>query len=364
MSTQPQLEPVDHRGRRRMVIVLALAFLSVSALGARFLLPHARSPGKDSGAAPGTETSATPRWLACLGYVDVEKGVLPLTPSVPGRVVEVAAKANETGGAGATLLRLEDDAARADVQQAEESLRAAQAQLPEARQGPGIHQSLVAQQQDAIEAARHDLAAARILATHKAKLAKQELIRQEEADAAREQVAKAEAAERAEQKKLRALEMRDPQQNLARAEAEVRAHQAVLDKARYALRQCSVSAPGPGEVLGVLVQTGDVFGPQSREPALMFVPEGPRIVRAEVEQEFAPRVAVGQRAEVSDDALHGPTWTGRVARLSDWFAPRRTSPPDVTLPADVRTLECIIELDAAQPRPRIGQRVRVKLYQE
>ena len=37
------------------------------------------------------------------------------------------------------------------------------------------------------------------------------------------------------------------------------------------------------------VDPGEVFGPQSRQPALLFCPDKPRIVRAEVEQEFAAR---------------------------------------------------------------------------
>jgi hypothetical protein len=112
-----------------------------------------------------------------------------------------------------------------------------------------------------------------------------------------------------------------------------------------------------------MAQPGEVLGLQSRNPALLFLPDEARIVRAEVEQEFAPHVALGQRAEVSDDASgEGPTWTGRVTRLSDWFAPRRVSLPDTSQPSDVRTLECLIRIDPGLPQPRIGQRVRVKLF--
>jgi hypothetical protein len=49
----------------------------------------------------------------------------------------------------------------------EAELRTAEAQLTEARKGPELHASLVAQQRAALEAARHDLAAARLLAARR-----------------------------------------------------------------------------------------------------------------------------------------------------------------------------------------------------
>jgi multidrug resistance efflux pump len=356
---------VSFRIRPRGLVVLVLVLLAGSAGAAGVLFSGAVSPtgttGPDANAAEGRHL----RSIACVGYVDVSRGVLSLTPTVLGRVVEVAARENERVRAGTTLLRLADDEARADVQQAEANLRAAEAQLTEAGKDPELHASLLAQQKAALEATRHDLAAAHLLATRKEDLARKQLLSPAEVEVAREQVGKLEAAERGELEKLRALELRDPRQDIVRAEFEVRGRQAVLDKARYALRQYTVQAPVDGEVLRVLTQPGDVFGSQSRNPALLFLPDEPRIVRAEVEQEFTPRLALGQRAEVTDDAVgEGPIWTGRVTRISDWFAPRRVILPDNSQPSDVRTLECLIQIDPSQPQPRIGQRVRVKLYFE
>jgi multidrug resistance efflux pump len=346
-----------------MVVVLALLTGGGGAAGVLF--SSAGSPTEGTGPDTNAADGRHPRCVACVGYVDVSSGVLSLTPAVPGRVVEVAARENERVHAGTTLLRLEDDAARADVRQAEENLRAAETQRTEACKGPALHASLLAQQKAALEAARHDLAATRLLAARRGELARKQLLPQEEAEAVREQAARLSAAELVEREKLRALELRDPRQDVVRAESEVRGRQAVLDKAHYALRQYTIQAPVDGAVLRVLAQPGEMLGPQSRNPALLFLPDEPRIVRAEVEQEFAPRVALGQHAEVNDDAAgEGPTWTGRVTRLADWFAPRRVSLPDTSQASDVRTLECLIRIDPNQPQPRIGQRVRVKLFCE
>ena len=49
----------------------------------------------------------------------------------------------------------------------------------------------------------------------------------------------------------------------------------------------------------------------------------------------------------------GPTWTGHVTRTAQWFSNRRTILPDMPIYQDVRTLECVIQLDTDQPPPRL-----------
>jgi putative ABC transport system ATP-binding protein len=349
----------NHRVPLRGLAVLAVAAILLPALS--WLLT---GPGRGLAPWPAPEVR-TPQpgdrpALVCIGYVDAEGGVLALAPAVPGRVAEVPAEEGRPIRAGAVLLRLEDRVARLQVREAEAALRAAEAQLAEARQAPGQHRSLLAQQRAALAAVQHDLAAARLIAARKERLNKKE-----EAAVAAEEVKKGEAAEQAGREKLRALEERDPAPEVARAEADVLAKTAQLDKARHGLEECAVRAPAEGTVLRVLAHPGELFSPEARQPALLFCPAGPRLVRAEVEQEFAGRVAVGQAAEVEDDAGAGaPPWTGWVVRLSDWYAPRRTILPGTLPLQDVRTLECLIRLDPGRPPPRIGQRVRVRLPRE
>jgi hypothetical protein len=83
------------------------------------------------------------------------------------------------------------------------------------------------------------------------------------------------------------------------------------------------------------------------------------VIRAAVEQEFAGRVKEGLPALVRDEADPSATWRGRVARVAGWYSQRRTILHDPSQVSDVRTLECLIALDAGQPRLRLGQDVRV-----
>jgi hypothetical protein len=57
----------------------------------------------------------------------------------------------------------------------------------------------------------------------------------------------------------------------------------------------------------------------------------------------------------------GPTWRGRVSRISDWYTDRREIAEEHLQLRDVRTLECLISLEPGQHPLRIGQRVRVTI---
>jgi multidrug resistance efflux pump len=341
---------------------LGISVLMASILGTGWVL---HSHAGDS-AAKSTETTAattTPAAgsVVCFGHVDVEPGVTALYPVRPGRVSEVLVHEDDSVRAGTVLFRLDDRPAQFLVRQAQEDLKAAELQLAEARKLPQQHTLKVAQQQQAIVATQHRLAASQHLLEHNRNLAKRELAPAEEVAAGAEKVKELEAALAAEKDKLRELELADPTMQVDRAEADVRAKRARLDEAQYGLEECSVKAPVDGKVLRLLIGVGDVLSTQPRQPAVQFCPAGPRIVRAEVEQEFAGRVAKGQEALIHDDSSAGPTWRGKVIRLSDWYTHRRSMLQEPLQFNDVRTLECIVQLDPGQPTPRIGQRVRVTL---
>jgi hypothetical protein len=141
-----------------------------------------------------------------------------------------------------------------------------------------------------------------------------------------------------------------------------------LKKAQHALDPLIMKAPDDGIILRSHVGVGTSFGPQTREPAFLFQPKSPLIVRAEVEQEFAHRVGVNQSAIVRDYTNSGLSWKGKVVRIADAFLPKRTAAPnELALAAvpDSAVLECIVMVEAKDGPPlRVGQRVRVHLGAE
>jgi multidrug resistance efflux pump len=359
----PAAAPPARPARRRLTWAGLLgaaalaASLAVSA-GAGRGVPS-RPPGAP--AADDAPARAEPR-PGGFGFVDVEGGVVPLSPVQPGRVAKVAAQEGQEVDAGAELFRLDDTPARIKVRQAKAAAEAAEEQLKQARKLPEQHRRKVEAQKAAVAAAKAEADAA---ATQRDKVRRIYENRAggsaEDVRAAEALAAKAEAGARGEEAKLAALEALAPTHAVALAERDVEAKRAVLEEAEYALRECAVRAPGKGEVLRLNVAEGEVLGPTPRQPAVLFCPAGPRIVRAEIDQEFAARVKPGLAATVQDDATAGGRWTGTVVRVSDWYAHRRSILLEPKEFNDVRTLECVIRLDPGQPPLKIGQRLRVTL---
>jgi multidrug resistance efflux pump len=343
-----------YRRHRTTFRVLGLAALTAGALGVGAAFTSGTGPAAEAPpvALPG---------MVCFGHVDVEYGVTSLCPVQPGRVAEVLVRESEAVKAGAVLLRLDDDRAKLRVQEAQAALGGARARLVQVRQLPRQHQLKLAQLQAGLDALKARGSAAKHLCAHKQGLYEQKLLSQADLAAARDQVREMEALLRGEQGRLEELQSHDPALDVRCAEQEVEAREAGLRQAEQGLRECALHAPADGRVLRLLAGPGDMLGVAPKPAAVLFCPEGPRLVRAEVEQDYAHQVAVGQDALVRDDSGAPGQWRGRVDRVADWYTRRRSVLDEPLQPNDVRTLECLITLDPGQPPLRIGQRVRVTI---
>jgi multidrug resistance efflux pump len=258
-----------------------------------------------------------------------------------------------------------------DSTQARQQLREAKADLAAARQQKLKVESLRKTQQDKIEQQEAAVAAAR----HNAAMAASEREVQKKLfdlkQSSPEQLAVHENKERAlkdlvrvEEAKLKEARDFDLSHDIARAQADIDAKEAVVERARQGLLECDVYAPAEGTILRLFVSKGEALGREPKLPAIQFCPATPRIIRAEVFQEWAGKVELGQTVLVEDDTRYGPQWQGRVTWIADAFTHRRSKLLEPFQYNDVRTLECIVTLNPGQPRPlRIGQRVRVIIKQ-
>ncbi|OAI39330.1 hypothetical protein AYO40_05890 [Planctomycetaceae bacterium SCGC AG-212-D15] len=341
--------------------LVGLTVLVMSAGGAALLVQGPRAGAAHDALADGD--SSLPR-IVCFGHVDIEAGVASLYPLVAGRITAVPARENTEVKAGAVLIQLDDELARLRVREAEADLDAAKEQLTQAGKLHEQHRLKIAQQNAAITAVNQRLAGAREIQNRKRELEKGMHVSPREVRAAEALVNELEAVLDVEKKKLEELHLNDPEIAIRRARAEVDAKESRLEQAQRGVKECVLAAPADGLVLRVMAHPGEVLGPQPRQPAVLFCPMGPRIVRAEVEQEYAGRVTVGQAASVQDDTTASTNWRGKVIRLSDWYTHRRSVLQEPFQVNDVRTLECIIALDSGQPPLRIGQRVRVIVAQK
>jgi multidrug resistance efflux pump len=342
----------------RFVWVLGLIVLLASAAGTTWIIN--RPAGPDG--RPGEGHADAAHEVVCFGHVDVEHGVVALYPTQPGRVEEVPVRENQSVKKGDVLLRLDDRLARLLVDQARADYDAAVAQEKEAANLARQKEYKLQQQRAAIDAAKHQLAAAQQTYQRKKELSDANQLNATETEAAAQLVEQLKAVQKAEEVKLKEVELLNPEAGVTRARADTAAKKARLDQAELGLDECRVKAPEDGTVLRIQVGRGELLGSQPKQPAILFCPHHDRIIRAEVEQEFASRVALGMAATVQDDTTTSETWHGKVDGISDWYTHRRSILQEPFQFNDVRTLECIVRLDKAETNAkplRIGQRVRV-----
>lgn len=133
-----------------------------------------------------------------------------------------------------------------------------------------------------------------------------------------------------------------------------------LDAARYELAQRSLVAPVDAQIVERDIQPGAAVSPQGGA-AFVLLPEGARIVRAELNESFVTAVHDGMQASIVDDSGSGaPTLSAHVQRIGTVFGPSALE-EDPLVRANTRTVECVLAFDQTPPASlRIGQRVIVQ----
>ena len=290
---------------------------------------------------------------------------------VAGRVAEVLVKEGDVVRAGQEIVRLDQSSllaqlqqARAamasaeadlaqlgtsavrgegkplEVQQAEAQLAAARARLAETERGPSEAQVAQARAQltqadTALKDAERNLEAMEALyqegavAKSVVEEARARLINARAAqDSAKRQYDALLASPTAEQLEVARAQVKEAEIALAMAhEREVsreksrQAARARLEQARAnlalieaELARTSITAPGDGTMINVLVKRGAVVT-DGMPVATLARPGGMR-VRARVDETDITAVAVGQRAIFTTDALAGTEFSGRVAEIA------------------------------------------------
>lgn len=303
--------------------------------------------------------------VICIGRVDAPKMVISLEPATAGRVVEILVEENADVKADQPLVRLDDTLAMHRKKQAEaaevgatlEKTRAVNeaARFPqqiEVRQA--MTNSILAQ----VRAAEKNLEVRKVLSglnkPGEAELSGLQAI----VDQIKE-LHKAEEIQLRELKKM--LAEKQPEILVQAAEARLKAAKADLELAQRGVDDCTIRAPGAGRILRLQANKGGVLLPGGYMPSIVFAPAGKLVIRAEVDQEFLGKVKVGKKVMAEDESrLDSPTWMGQVKSVSRWVANRRTIILDPGEINDVRTVECVVELETDQNLV-IGQRMRVRI---
>ncbi|MFM9914527.1 MAG: HlyD family secretion protein [Rhizobacter sp.] len=130
-----------------------------------------------------------------------------------------------------------------------------------------------------------------------------------------------------------------------------------VSQANQMLAAATIRAPASGRVVQRTTQVGEYIAAYG--VLLSLLPEGPRIVRADLNESLIARVKAGMRAEVVSVAEGGAVNGAHVLSIGDVFGPPRsvdTAESEVII--DARVVECLLQLDNSELR--VGQRVLVR----
>jgi len=298
------------RSNRRSGLRLILAVLVVA------LAACSKSAPTASAAAPGASAAAPQFAAIARGRVDVEGGLVHVLAPRDGVIADLPIKPGDAVKQG-------DVIAAIDARQAELAAGVAKAELDQAR----AHAA----------ALRAKSAALKLRASRVSQAAQAGAATGQSADDANQALAELTTG-------------------IGEAEAAIEVAQQHLKQAQYEVDVRSVRAPVAGRVVARPVHAGAVVSAQGGEIATLL-PDGPRIVRAELNEAFVAKVAVGMNASVVTETDSGKSWPAKVIRLGDVFGPSKLV-EDAQETTDARDLECILEL--ATDELRVGQRVQVR----
>lgn len=298
-------------------LVLA-AFYILSSQPDRELSDPDREPPR----AP--EVLADAARVAGSGVVEPSSELVQIGSALSGLVTGVFVQPGERVSEGQTLFTVDD--------------RQAHAQLREAEAAIGEARAAIAEAQSAEATASRQLALYRSV-DDPAAVSRSEVIR-----------AEGEASATAERLRL--------------ARARLDAAQARAASARTEIGRLTVLEPIAGEILAVNIRKGEYVSTMGGGGSPPFIEMGqtqPMHVRIDIDEEQAPRVALGEPATVSPRGAADQQVKASFVRAEPLVVPKRSLTNSAAERVDVRVLQVIYELPAGATGDvgifRVGQQV-------
>jgi len=152
------------------------------------------------------------------------------------------------------------------------------------------------------------------------------------------------------------------QAQVSSAEASLAAAQAEVKQIRLLMERLTIRAPRPGTILQVNIREGEYASIQNRLPAMILGDLDKLQVRADVDEQNAMRVKVGEDATayVKGDSVTG--YPLKFVRIEPFVIPKQSLTGASTERVDTRVLQVIYELPVPQGKQvYVGQQVDVMI---
>ncbi|KAA1184730.1 HlyD family efflux transporter periplasmic adaptor subunit [Rhizobium tropici] len=132
-----------------------------------------------------------------------------------------------------------------------------------------------------------------------------------------------------------------------------------LEIAKREVSLRSIEAPADGIVVRQAVKAGEAVSAQAMSEMFVLLPDGPKIVRADVPEEYLDLVGPGMTVEIVPEGRTSQIVPGRISRVSKVLS-RAKSTENSGERSDMRAANCIITV-ARDAHLAIGQRVLVRV---
>ncbi|KAA5546301.1 HlyD family efflux transporter periplasmic adaptor subunit [Roseiconus nitratireducens] len=255
------------------------------------------------------------------GRVEGTTETILIRPFFAGRIASINAPRGTRVQAGAPLLSLVADRYIAQRDLATAALEAARA--GKMRLIEGARQSEIeAANQEALAAEARFTAAERNF-DRAERLLERNAISPQEFDQRRSELDSTRALLKAARENLETVRAAPRPTELLAADAKIRAADAELRMAQIDLQRCTVKAPCAAIVLDVHTHVGEWYSPEMEQAAVELVnPERLRVV-ADIDERDALNVRLGQRCNITTDALAQKTFVGVVSEIEPRMEPKR-----------------------------------------
>jgi multidrug resistance efflux pump len=341
----------------KRVLVFFVCMAALAGLGSQWYLTGAAYEGAEPLRRPPSERVAGE--VSANGVVEGARPEVKLRPEVAGALAIVHVHEGQQVARGTLLAELRNEAQKQRVLLARAERDKARAALEKLRNGERREKRQAVAAQEKAKKTRYLNAEADFRRTHRAGVGR--AVSQQEWDADYYTVQRSKAEWEEAKSELDLIEAPPRTEDLANAEAELAAAEARYGLAQSELAKTRVLAPGPGRIMHIYAEPGEMAGPDSSQPILIMADLSVRRVRAFVEELDAVRIRPGQKASVTVDGLPGKEFRGAVSTVFPRMgkrAPHSDAPGEYK---DVHFREVLIDLDAADELPlnlRVSTRIR------
>jgi len=308
------------QNRRPWKLLLALsALVALAAMGYLYFFsaPKAVSAAEvkleNSAGSPGSTI------LTVSGYV-VAHHKIAVGAKVMGRVAWIGVEKGDHVQQGQVLVRLEDNEFRAQVNQAQANLAAAQAHLDQLHAGSRPQEKL--KDKAAVLQAEANLKNAEAEYDRTAQLYPAGVASKSDLDHAIAQRDTARALLEAARQSSAMTDIGPRAEEIRAAEAQVQQMKAALDYAETQLASTEIKAPVSGTVLQRIVERGEMVTPSAfgesgaRTSVADLADLNDLQIELDISQSDFARLKMGQRAEIIPEAFPNLKYTGFIAEIA------------------------------------------------